>query len=266
MTNLIELKDQLRLLSNAERQRLTITAEELAAGYAWLRANAPARVRPYLSPSRTGVPPIDPLALRKEERWAMALFNRASISIGGGKSLSLVDYQMPLKAVRRDTGVGKVDLLGVCEDGVLAVIELKLAESREDRTIALLEGMIYAAIIEANLRNIAAEVEARAGTEMKAVRPRIFIVAPPAYWSNTRIQPGVEATASLAACVSALIETQIAFLSLEGSGPVSLGLDGSVPRMADDVALAPVVLCQSGVSRSAGLRSKRAAILPGSRT
>jgi len=147
---------------------------------------------------------------------------------------------MPLKAVRGDEGVGKVDLLGLCDDGVLAVIELKLASSREDRRIALLEGLVYAAIVEANIAKIAAEVAARVGSDVKAIRPKLFIVAPTPYWADTRAYPTADATASLAAAVSARISTEIVLLSMEGGGATSLGLDGSKPTVADDIALVAV--------------------------
>jgi hypothetical protein len=240
MTDLIALKDHVRRLSSAERQTLTITAEELAAGYASLRANAPTRPQPYLSASRAGVPPIDPTERRTEERLAMALFNRGQIGISGGGELTMLDYQMPLKAARSDRGIGKVDIVGLCEDGVLAVIELKVAGSREDRRIALLEGLIYAAVIEANLSNIAREARVRLGRAVKAIPPRIFIVAPPEYWADPRSYPKVGEMATLIAQTSELVKTRVELLSLNVTGQVSLGLDGSKPTMVDAVMLEPV--------------------------
>jgi hypothetical protein len=59
--------------------------------------------------------------------------------------LTLLDDQFPLKSV--GAGIGKIDLLGLHMDGTLAVVELKVAGNREDRRIALLEELNYAAAI-----------------------------------------------------------------------------------------------------------------------
>ena len=78
--------------------------------------------------------------------------------LGGGHHRFL-DYQVPLKAKRADYGIGKVDLLGVTDRGRLIVVELKYPRSgRGDSPAqALMAGLRYAAIVEANLEPLRAK-------------------------------------------------------------------------------------------------------------
>jgi hypothetical protein len=119
----------------------------------------------------------------------MALFNRKEITFKNGDRLRLLDYQFPLKSVRADSGVGKIDLLGLYAGGTLTVIELTVEENSEDSRIGLLEGLIYAAIVEANVQIIAAEIESKQGFQVVTKRPKILLVAPPQFWSDSRCHP-----------------------------------------------------------------------------
>jgi len=179
IVDLVELKGRLRKYTRAERKAFNIEAAELAAGYHTLCARAPRRTQPYLSKTRSGVAPIEQSGRRLEERLAMALFNRKVLDFKDGASLNLLDYQFPLKSALADHGIGKIDLLGLCADGTLAVIELKVEGNNEDRRIGLLEGLIYAGIVEANLQMIVKQINAVHGFRVALKRPRILLVAPP---------------------------------------------------------------------------------------
>ena len=71
---------------------------------------------------------------RLEEHLAIALWRMRGWwpSADGGR-FHLRDYQFPLKARQADTGIGKVDLLGVTERGRLMVIELKVKPENGSR-------------------------------------------------------------------------------------------------------------------------------------
>ena len=106
---------------------------------------------------------------RYEEHLAIALWNLKKCwpRLDDGR-FRLLDYQFPLYAQQSDKGIGEVDLLGVTKQGRLMVIELKVKpKGKNDRgdspASALMQGLRYAAIVEANLKVIAAEVDCLRG-------------------------------------------------------------------------------------------------------
>jgi hypothetical protein len=198
MASMLELKARLRLLPKADRRSLLLDAGDLAAGYYEQRARAPRRAQGYLSLSRSGVTSSGDISTRAEEHLAVGLFLRRELALPNGERLTLLDYQFPLKSIQADNGIGKIDLLGQFEDGTLAVIELKVAKNQEDRRIALLEGLIYAAIVEANIEPIAAEFLLKRGIRIARTRPRVLLIAPDGYWADHRIFPSTEQFEALA--------------------------------------------------------------------
>jgi hypothetical protein len=171
---------------------LQLEAAELKMAYHALCARAPRRAQSYLSKTRNGFVPVEETGRRVEERLAIALFNQKELPVSAGGHLRLLDYQFPLKSVLADQGVGKVDLLGIDEGGRLTIVELKVEGSAEDRRIGLVEGLIYAAVVEANADRIAAEVLQARGCQVTSARPRFFLVAPPKFWSNPKTYPSLE--------------------------------------------------------------------------
>ena len=102
----------------------------------------------------------------------------------------LLDYQFPLYAQQSDKGIRGVDLLGVTKQGRLMVIELKVKPKRKnDRgdspASALMQGLRYAAIVEANLKVIAAEVESWfKDVTIVEESPIVQILAPTSWWNG----------------------------------------------------------------------------------
>ncbi len=125
---------------------------------------------------------------RFEERLAIAIRNKDIVwprLKGGG--FRILDYQFPLKANQSDQGVGKIDLLGLTDRGRLMVIELKVKKdgSRKDSPLAaIIQGLRYAAIVEANQAYIAEEAKKRFSTKIVEKPPIIQILAPRAWWSE----------------------------------------------------------------------------------
>ena len=124
---------------------------------------------------------------RHEEILAKALkkLDRSWAHPGGGR-FRLLDYQFPLKAQESDQGIGKVDLLGVTDQGRLMAIELKVKPgdgSRGETPMkALMEGLRYAAIVKANQDAIAQEAKVRFNEEISAEPPLVQILAPKSWW------------------------------------------------------------------------------------
>ena len=128
---------------------------------------------------------------RFEEHLAIALWNlKEDWPHPGDDSFRMLDYQFPLKAKRADRGIGKVDLLGATDCGRLIVIELKVkrsgrSDARGDTPLrALMEGLRYAAIVEANLDVIAREAESCFSVEILKEPPIVQVLAPRAWWDG----------------------------------------------------------------------------------
>ena len=123
-----------------------------------------ARSKRYVH-GRTGTTSSGASSNRREEHLAVALCNASrsgvTFALPDRRPLAIIDYQMPLKARQGDLGVGKVDLFAVVDGRLPCVIELKAARetTRGDTPLrALLEGLAYCAIVEANAADIASEV------------------------------------------------------------------------------------------------------------
>lgn len=119
---------------------------------------------------------------------AIALWNlKGCWQRPSGDLFRLLDYQFPLLARRSDKCIGEVDLLGVTDQGRLMVIELKVKprhdNSRgESPAAALMQGLRYAAIVEANRSDIAAEAVSRFNVKIVMAPPVVQVLAPKAWW------------------------------------------------------------------------------------
>jgi hypothetical protein len=236
--NLIDLKERLRRMPRADRQSLRLDVRELADGYVEMRAKAPRRSQGYFSTSRSGFPSTGAFSNRTEEHLAIGLWRRGELVLPDCDRLRLLDYQTPLKSVRPDNGIGKIDLLGLTADATLAVVELKLAENEEDRRIGLLEGLIYAAIVEANIGQIAAEFGNAHRRKIVTARPRLLLIAPPEYWSN-RAYPSTHDLQMLGHVVARAIALDIELLRL-CDAKVEMGLSGQPPNIKGHAYLSPL--------------------------
>lgn len=126
---------------------------------------------------------------RREEHLAVALWNlKGSWPRPDGGWFSLLDYQFPLKAQQSDQNIGNVDLLGITDQGRLMVIELKVKPGDGNRgetpAKALMQGLRYAAIVEANREKIAAEAKSCFKERVAAEPPLVQVLAPKAWWEG----------------------------------------------------------------------------------
>ncbi len=137
----------------------------------------------------SGVPSSGMNTNRREEHYAIALCNLKQkwARLGGGW-FCLLDYQVPLKARQNDRGIGEIDLVGVTDQGRLIVIELKVEASGNGRgdapPTALMEGLRYSAIVQANLDAIAKEADARFGVKITQELPIVLLLAPLKWWRD----------------------------------------------------------------------------------
>lgn len=227
--SLLALKDKLRRLPKAARRAYRLDANSLIDGYDQLLRTGPTRSQGYLSSTRAGIPSSGERSTRQEEHLAIGLFNLGKLETEAGQQIKLVDYQLPLKSVRADAGIGKVDLLGLRADGRLVVIELKVADSVEDCRVALIEGLIYAAIIERNAQRIAHEIAAHRLLPALPARPGVLVVAPPTFWERRGTSDEYYDLVATSRHLSTAMPIVIELTILDGAKLASFGLQGARP-------------------------------------
>lgn len=203
--------------------------KELRVEYEALRATAPRRhqvAKRYLVEhiSVAGATSSN----RAEEHLAAGLLASGEL-ISPGRTIRLIDFQVPLKARRADKGIGKIDLLGF--DQALVVIELKVARpgGGADTPIgAALEALAYAAILEASVDDLALELHER-GMSLQEPRPEVLILATEAYWQRWLRGAASggrrEALATFTGGIEKNLGVQIHFSSLIGDTNLIRSLD-----------------------------------------
>ena len=172
-----------------------------------------------------------------------------------GRRLRLLDYQFPLKSQQSDD-IGKVDLLGVTDQAQLMVIELKVkrrADSdRGDTPVkAMMQGLRYSAVIEANLAVIRREAEEHFGVKIAERAPSVQILAPRAWWcgwlelnGSTRKVAGCWETefAKLAGDVKEKLDIAVECVALDDVdySDITYGSTNRIPQLGHIPALYPV--------------------------
>lgn len=174
-----------------------IDVDGLCAEYEQLRDAAPTRSaanKRYFVGHDGSLQAEDP-ARPSEAHLAIALCRRKEpLRRPAGGWEHFLDYQFPLQAsTRADSGLGKVDLLGATDQGRLVVVELKVRRTRSSRgdtpVLALMEGLRYAAVVEANRSDIAAEAKTRFDIDVSDEPPIVQILGPESWWGGWRDMP-----------------------------------------------------------------------------
>ena len=169
-----------------------INPETLCAEYEKLIDRAPRRSDYFRG--HTGVPSGSRESNRYEEHLAMALWNiRGSWPPPENGLFRLLDYQFPLQATSADRGIGEIDLLGLTENGRLMIIELKADQrqgsSNETPLAALMQGLRYTAIVQANQERIAKEAESHCNVSVATEKPPVVQILAPEAWWRSWMQP-----------------------------------------------------------------------------
>jgi hypothetical protein len=229
-----------------------LTQEDLVQAYQTEMENAPQRAsvgKSYFVETHEGIPSTGADTKRHEEHFALAIFNQhrppnAGLQLPDGEELHILDYQLPLKAKRSDTGVGKVDLFGVTASGQATLIELKAAGGGDSPLRAALEGLAYAAIIQANLTTIRKEAQQRYSLTINMDVPRLIVMAPEEYWLGfrARLVPRGWQDQLLAVADRILQGTGVAvgFVALRNC-PFVHGLAGTRPVLDGDLVCLPAL-------------------------
>ena len=163
-----------------------VKRDELRDEYLKLIEYAPHRAdrgKCYLVDGHTGIPSGTSDSNRFEDHLAMALWKLKRFwPRADGGQFYLLDYQFPLQARQSDRGIGKVDLVGLTKKRRFMVIELKVKPKGENNrgktpVAALLQGLRYAAIVQANQEVIAKEVESRFKITVAEQPPIVQVLA-----------------------------------------------------------------------------------------
>lgn len=220
--------------------------------YLSLRENAPSRTlrgKRYFV-GHEGIPSTSGYTNRREEHSAIALVNLQrdwAHPLGG--SFRFLDYQVPLKARQSDGGIGKIDIVGVNDEGRLILVELKVESKRSGRgdspSSALLQGLRYAAVVEANLKAIAHEAKSF-GVEVWEKPPIVQILATEAWWLQQGFNFAADGNsqkyfADFIDNIEREIGITFEFLAFDHLNVVP-GLDGEKPRLDPIPSLCAVPL------------------------
>lgn len=176
--------------SSLDEDIAQMDASSYSAAYQCLMDQAPKREnnRPYLG-GRTGYPSTIGKTNRREEHFAIAMVNAQQCwNLPDGTQFELLDYQVPLKATRADRKIGKIDMFGLTEHGRAVLVELKVighsGGPSDPPPVALLEGLRYSSIVEANLERFADEVLETFGRKMVLEKPDIVILGEAEWWTR----------------------------------------------------------------------------------
>lgn len=119
----------------------------------------------------------------REKVAAKAIFNSGAPLLVGSNAVSIVDYEVPLRARQADREIGEIDLLGLDAAHRPWEIELKVAPNTDTPLKALYQGLRYSAILDANRKAISNEVLACRGAS-PAWPGVIAVAADSAYWAQ----------------------------------------------------------------------------------
>ena len=132
----------------------SLSAEQLARSYERTVEGAPKRDRFFVGHDGGG----SAANLSSEKVVAKAIFNAPGHLVVGSSQVRIVDYEFPLRRSRSDEGVGEIDLVGIEPSRArLWIIELKVLDNMDTPLKALLQGLRYSAIVDANQAEIMRE-------------------------------------------------------------------------------------------------------------
>jgi hypothetical protein len=182
-----------------------LTGEGLAEMYQQEVANAPKRYdsdKKFLV-GQKGAAPRGGKSGKPHEHLSIALVNRFRTAGEGldlpaapaGDTFDSLVYQMPLKVRQSDpdTRIGKVDIVGCIPENRLAIVMLKFVPPSATRGStgdtplrALLEGLAYTAIVQANRIEVLEEISEAYGRQLSDEPPILIVLGNTRYWELCR--------------------------------------------------------------------------------
>ncbi len=232
-------------LKNLAQDIAKVKSVVLCAEYISLQKCAPRRTTYFVG--HNGVPTGKKNCKRYEEHLTMALWNlKNSWPRPDCSQFCLLDYQFPFKAPQSNQDPGEIDLLGITRDGRLMIIEMKVMQRNGSRgetpLAAMIQGLRYAALVQANQDAIAREAENRFNVTVSAEQPPVVqILAPEDWWCGwTELSPKTRAKAGnweptlvkLASEIEGQVGVNIECATLKVERKqLTFGGDGQPPRL-----------------------------------
>jgi hypothetical protein len=184
----IKREIQKRFMAEQCEQLVAVFDEAISATF----AAAPDRRRPYLI-DRTKVSDPKQGLEAHLERSLHAQWSRADCAPATGCWERIVAFQVNLPAKRDSEGWGEIDLLGVAEDGLPIVIELKRGKSKEPPAALLVQAAAYAIALQRAWWFLREEWLRRVQPSKPiptALLPcRLVCAAPEEYWQQWQLTP-----------------------------------------------------------------------------
>ena len=215
---------------------------------------------PYFPEEHKGKLPESAKGPWSEKHLARALWNlKGWWPRPNGGQFRLLDYEFPLWTQRsEDSELGEIDLIGVTDQDRLVVIELKVRPRNKQRgetpAKALMQGLRYAAVVQANRDVIADEAKRCFKVTIKAGPPIVQVLAPQAWWKGwlelgepTRKKAGYwepEFT-KLAQDIEDPLGVTVEFIALDDLNDTAItyiayGSNGKMPQLNHTPTLYPV--------------------------
>jgi len=241
---------EIKKVTGFRKAAIELNGEKLLELYEQQKEAAPKRheaEKKYFG-QHDGTLPSKPKA-DKDEHLAIALYNRCRdegpLELPDGSSLDLIDYHVGLQATKDDKAVGAIDLLGVTEDDRLAVVALKFVAPQAKRGTtgetplrALIEGLAYAAILEANIDAVIGDAKSELGRTVSNATPLVLVVGNLRYWELCRKRDAQSGAAwiaemeRLAREIEPILGVEIRFLGLELTGDPNWSTAETRPELA----------------------------------
>ncbi len=264
----------------------SLNGEILAADFAAEREAAPRRAesgRKHLVAANRKLA-AERKPARDSEHLALALATRTA---EGGPPLALPEAGTfaalhagaVLKAAQPDEALGvddpnwgaePIDLLGVGPDGRLAVAVVRWlapgatrVQTGDTPLRALLEGLAWAAGVEANRESLTAELAEKTAEEISPAPPAVFVIGSFRWWELSRKREAQKGAAwikeleRLAREIGAKLDVPVRFLTLRSPGDPGFSYDTGAPHLDGDPRLEPAFELGADKVRPKSLPSKR---------
>ncbi len=159
-------------------------------------------------------------ASSREKVAAKAIYNSHQPLVVLNESVTVLDYEVPLRARQADKEIGEIDLLGLNSSHRPWIIELKIAPNTDTPLKALFQALRYSAILDANRRAITNEIRSRHDVPDLTWPGVIAVAADSPYWQqwdNPKAGDWLPALRDLAHQITAETGIEIVLVDL---GPV----------------------------------------------
>lgn len=175
----------------------------------------------------------------REKTAAKALFNCQGPLLIGDESVTIVDYEVPLRTRSTDREVGEVDLLGIGDPSCRPwIIEMKVWPNKETPLKALYQGLRYSAMLDANRHQLSSEIMAATHKPQLSWPGVIVLAADSPYWEywDKAATAGdwLPALRSLAHGVTEELGIEIIVLDL---GNIEVDVIDGAPQLRSELAL-----------------------------